>query len=180
MRYLQLMRSRRPSCLHPWPRPRTSSPRDLWFWREYTLHRTCYPVSPLAHLRLLERLLASSVLCTLLSVRDLIPPLLSATVLSDLRVFTGARVVYALTAAKVAGAISQTAFFDYRLCNDVKSHFGSPLTSVEVFLKDTGSHKTTDEKIEGDIVVRGPCVAGGEVNIGIPGKIRDDNTLAYA
>ncbi|UPK93130.1 hypothetical protein LCI18_004065 [Fusarium solani-melongenae] len=107
-------------------------------------------------------------------------PLLSATVLSDLRVFTGARVVYALTAAKVAGAISQTAFFDYRLCNDVKSHFGSPLTSVEVFLKDTGAHKTTDEKIEGNIVARGPCVAGGEVNIGIPGKIRDDNTLAYA
>ncbi|KAJ4167926.1 hypothetical protein NW754_011741 [Fusarium falciforme] len=95
-------------------------------------------------------------------------------------VYVAERVVYALTAAKVAGAISQTAFFDYRLCNDVKSHFGSPLTSVEVFLKDTGSHKTTDEKIEGDIVVRGPCVAGGEVNIGIPGKIRDDNTLAYA
>ncbi|KAM5342484.1 hypothetical protein ACJ41O_013450 [Fusarium nematophilum] len=107
-------------------------------------------------------------------------PLLSSSVLSDLRIFTGARVVYALAAAKVAGAISQTAFFDYRLCDDVQSHFGSPLTSVEVFLKDRGTHRTTDEKIEGEIVVRGPCVAGGEANIGVPGKIRDDNTLAYA
>ncbi|KAF5007684.1 hypothetical protein FDECE_6020 [Fusarium decemcellulare] len=107
-------------------------------------------------------------------------PLLSASVLSDLRIFTGARVVYALTAAKVAGAISQTAFFDYRLCDDAQTHFGSPLTSVEVFLKDAGAHKTTDDKIEGEIVVRGPCVAGGEANVGIPGRIRHDNTLAYA
>lgn len=30
------------------------------------------------------------------------------------------------------------------------------------------------------IVVKGPSVAGGEVNVGVPGKIRHDNTLAYA
>ncbi|KAH7188961.1 uncharacterized protein B0J16DRAFT_105312 [Fusarium flagelliforme] len=107
-------------------------------------------------------------------------PLLSANVLSDLRIFTGARVVYALTAAKVAGAISQTAFYDYRLPTDAKTHFGPPLTSVEVFLKDSGVHKTTDDKIEGQIVVKGPSVAGGEVNVGVAGKIRHDNTLAYA
>ncbi|KAF7543379.1 hypothetical protein G7046_g10011 [Stylonectria norvegica] len=107
-------------------------------------------------------------------------PLLSAGVLSDLRVFTKARIVYALTAAKVAGAISQTAFFDYRVADDGKAHFGAPLTSGEIFLKDSGSHQTTDDKIEGDIVVRGPCVAGGQVNIGIPGRILNDNTLAYA
>ncbi|KAK7409566.1 hypothetical protein QQX98_008228 [Neonectria punicea] len=106
-------------------------------------------------------------------------PHLSARVLSDLRIFTGARVVYALTAAKVAGAVSQTAFYDYRLCRDGKGHFGSPLTSVEVFLKDSGSHRTTNDKIEGKIVVKGPCVAGGEANIGVDGRIRDDNTLAY-
>ncbi|KAL4728596.1 hypothetical protein ACLX1H_005347 [Fusarium chlamydosporum] len=105
-------------------------------------------------------------------------PLLSANVLSDLRIFTGARVVYALTAAKVAGAISQTAFYDYRLPTDAKTHFGPPLTSVEVYLKDSGVHKTTDDKIEGQIVVKGPSVAGGEVNVGVPGKIRHDNTLA--
>ncbi|KAM0559751.1 hypothetical protein ACHAPJ_004275 [Fusarium lateritium] len=107
-------------------------------------------------------------------------PLLSANALSDLRIFTGARVVYALTAAKVAGAISQTAFYDYRLPTDANTHFGPPLSSVEVYLKDAGAHKTTDDKIEGHIVVKGPCVAGGEVNVGIPGKIRHDNTLAYA
>ncbi|KAH7166017.1 hypothetical protein EDB81DRAFT_270338 [Dactylonectria macrodidyma] len=107
-------------------------------------------------------------------------PHLSAQVLSDLRVFTGARFVYALTAAKVAGAVSQTAFYDYRLCNDGNGHFGSPLTSVEVFLKDSGPHRTTDEKIEGTIYVKGPCVAGGQANIGVAGRIRDDNTLAYA
>ncbi|KAI1072242.1 hypothetical protein LB507_003163 [Fusarium sp. FIESC RH6] len=107
-------------------------------------------------------------------------PLLSANVLSDLRIFTGARVVYALTAAKVAGAISQTAFYDYRLPTDAKTHFGPPLTSVEIFLKDSGVHKTTDDKIEGQIVVKGPSVAGGEVNVGVAGKIRHDNTLAYA
>ncbi|KAL9571077.1 hypothetical protein ACKAV7_004788 [Fusarium commune] len=82
--------------------------------------------------------------------------------------------------AKVAGAICQTALYDYRLPVDAKTHFGPPLTSVELYLKDAGAHKTTDEKIEGHIVVRGPSVAGGEVNVGIPGKIRHDNTLAYA
>lgn len=107
-------------------------------------------------------------------------PHLSASVLSDLRILTGARLVYALTAAKVAGAITQTAFYDYRLCDDGNGHFGSPLTSVEVFLKDDGPHQTTDEKIEGKIVVKGPCVAGGVANIGVAGRIRNDNTLAYA
>lgn len=78
-------------------------------------------------------------------------PHLDSGVLSDLRIFTGARVIYALTAAKVAGAVTQTAFYDYRLCDDAKGHFGAPLTSVEVFLKDSGSHRTTDDKIEGEV-----------------------------
>jgi hypothetical protein len=78
-------------------------------------------------------------------------PHLSSGVLSDLRIFTGARVIYALTASKVAGAVTQTAFYDYRLCEDGKGHFGAPLTSVEVFLKDSGSHVTTDDKIEGEV-----------------------------
>ncbi|KAI5461336.1 hypothetical protein BGZ63DRAFT_385631 [Mariannaea sp. PMI_226] len=106
-------------------------------------------------------------------------PHLSANVLSDLRVFTGARVVYALTAAKVAGAITQTAFYDYRLCEDGNGHFGAPVTSVEMLLKDSDSHKTTDDNTEGKIVVRGPCVVGGEAHLGVFGRIRHDNTLAY-
>lgn len=59
--------------------------------------------------------------------------------------------VYALAAAKVAGAVSQTSFFDYRVDEDDAGHFGAPVTSVEVFLKDTSSLKTTDDKIEGEV-----------------------------
>lgn len=81
---------------------------------------------------------------------DTTPPLSSA-VLSDLRIFLGARVIYALTAAKVAGAVAQTQFYDYRVHEDRCSHFGPPLTSVEVLLRDSGEHKTTDEKSEGEV-----------------------------
>ena len=126
-------------------------------------------------------------------------PVLSSTVLSDLRVFTGARVIYALAAPGVAGAVSQTSFFDYRVDSSSKSHFGAPTTSVEILLRDKGAYKTTDDVVEGEvsmhhswqtltemacpdelqIVARGPCVSGGEASIGVVGKIRDDNTLSY-
>lgn len=29
------------------------------------------------------------------------------------------------------------------------------------------------------IIVRGPCVAGNEAALGVAGRMRDDNTLAY-
>ncbi|TPX08229.1 uncharacterized protein E0L32_001875 [Thyridium curvatum] len=129
------------------------------------------------------------------------PPISSAA-LSDLRVYTGARVIYALTAPKVAGAIAQTGYYDYRVSKGNCSHFGPPLTSTEIFLKDRAAHRTTDDKTEGEVrfyidplyvsciaetnwaqwqvVVRGPCVAGNETAIGMIGRILDDNTLAYA
>lgn len=78
-------------------------------------------------------------------------PLLDGSVVSDLRIFTGARIIYALTAAKVAGAVSQTAFYDYRVDKDGKGHFGAPLTSVEVLLRDSGAAKTTDDDIAGEV-----------------------------
>lgn len=78
-------------------------------------------------------------------------PPLSSAVLSDLRIFLGARVIYALTASKVAGAVAQTQFYDYRVHEDRGSHFGPPLTSVELFLRDSGAHQTTDEKSEGEV-----------------------------
>ncbi|KAI6359764.1 hypothetical protein MCOR25_006937 [Pyricularia grisea] len=110
------------------------------------------------------------------------PPLSSAA-LSDLRILTGARIVYALTAPKVAGAIAQTNFYDYRISENEGekgcSHFGPPMTSTEIMLKDKGVHKTTDDKIEGEIIVRGPSVAGNEAALGVVGRILDDNTLAY-
>ncbi|OCK84455.1 acetyl-CoA synthetase-like protein [Lepidopterella palustris CBS 459.81] len=109
-------------------------------------------------------------------------PPLSSTDLSDLRVYTGARVVYALTAAKVAGAVAQTNMYDYRIGvgpQNKHSHFGVPLSCLEVKLVDTPSHKTTDDQTLGEVVVRGPSVAGGEVSLGITGMFRDDHTLAY-
>lgn len=108
-------------------------------------------------------------------------PKLSSAVLSDLRVFTGARIMYALTAAKVAGAVTQTSFYDYRVFENEKggSHFGPPLTSTEIFFKDTPQWKTTDERSQGEIIVRGPCVSGNEAALGVAGMMRDDNTIAY-
>jgi hypothetical protein len=78
---------------------------------------------------------------------------LSAETLSDLRIYTGARIIYALTAAKVAGAVTQTGLYDYRLDNGPEkySHFGAPVTSCEIFFKDTVQHKTTDEVSAGEV-----------------------------
>jgi hypothetical protein len=86
-------------------------------------------------------------------------PPLSPLVLSDLRIFTGARVIYALTAAKVAGAVAQTGFYDYRVEEGLEgkhSHFGAPVTSVEVFLRDKGTAKTTDGVSQGEVSVYEP------------------------
>lgn len=79
---------------------------------------------------------------------------LTSLALSDLRIFMGARVIYALTAAKVAGAVTQTAFYDYRVDPNEPgkySHFGAPVSSVEVFLRDTKHRKVTDEEIQGEV-----------------------------
>lgn len=78
---------------------------------------------------------------------------LSAEVLSDLRIYTGARIIYALTAAKVAGAVTQTGIYDYRVDDGTEksSHFGAPVTSVEIFFKDTKYQKTTDEVSTGEV-----------------------------
>lgn len=80
-------------------------------------------------------------------------PALSSMDLSDLRIFTGAKVVYALTTAKVAGAVAQTSFYDYRVDERTGkySHFGPPLSSVEVLLRDTKDHKTTDDLAVGEV-----------------------------
>ena len=105
-------------------------------------------------------------------------PPLSSSELSDLRVFTGARVVYALTTPRVFGAVTQTHLYDYRRDSGAgHAQVGTPLACLEVKVKDTASHKTTDEKIEGEIVVTGSSVQGGEANLGVSGRFRDDNTL---
>jgi hypothetical protein len=83
-------------------------------------------------------------------------PPLSSSVLSDLRVFTGARIMYALTAAKVAGAVAQTGFYDYRVFDDEGqsggySHFGPPLSNTEVLLRDTEGVKNADGESRGEV-----------------------------
>lgn len=99
-------------------------------------------------------------------------PPLSSEDLSDLRVYTKARVVYALTAAKVAGAVAQTNIYDYRrgdAPSNKHSHFGVPLSCVEIKLKDTAQLKTTDDQSIGELIVTGSSVAGGEVSLGVNG-----------
>ncbi|KAI9651137.1 hypothetical protein NHQ30_001174 [Ciborinia camelliae] len=105
---------------------------------------------------------------------------LSAELLSDLRIYTGSRIIYALTASKVAGAVSQTGIYDYRVDDGSEkySHFGAPPPSVEIFLKDTKEYQTSDTSSFGEIIVRGPAVVGEEADLGIAGKIKPDQTLA--
>ncbi|KAL9114206.1 MAG: hypothetical protein Q9187_007501, partial [Circinaria calcarea] len=112
---------------------------------------------------------------------DLVP--LSSKELSDLRLFTGARIIYALTATGVAGAIAQTNVLDYRGIEtpSKKSHFGPPLSCVEIKLVETPGYAISDrEEPVGDIVVAGPAVVEGETEIGVIGSIGNDNTLALA
>ncbi|KAL4787826.1 hypothetical protein BJX76DRAFT_353865 [Aspergillus varians] len=91
--------------------------------------------------------------------------------LTDFRVLTGARVVYALTGPGVAGAISQTNVFDYRRFEG-PSHFGAPLSTVEVLL--TGVSADSEQ---GQLMVSGPSVISGKTTLPVQARIRDDNTL---
>jgi hypothetical protein len=76
--------------------------------------------------------------------------LLTSEQLTDLRVFTGARVVYALAAPGVAGAVSQTHPFDYRR-HSGRAHFGAPLSSVEIILAGHVEDSGLERAIEGQV-----------------------------
>ncbi|KAJ9207227.1 hypothetical protein DTO164E3_501 [Paecilomyces variotii] len=101
---------------------------------------------------------------------------LSSEQLADLRIFTGARVVYALAGPGVAGAIAQTNVFDYRR-QDGLSHFGAPLSSVEVTLKGHPEDAGLERAVEGQIAVAGPAVVSGKTTMPASGRFGDDNTL---
>jgi len=100
---------------------------------------------------------------------------LSSTMLSDLRLYTRARICYALTAASIAGAIAQSNVFDYRI--EAGSHFGAPLSSVEIKLMNSNESELEGARPRGRLVVTGPAVSGGEVNLGVSGSIVEDGTL---
>ncbi|KAJ5272520.1 AMP-dependent synthetase/ligase [Penicillium angulare] len=95
--------------------------------------------------------------------------------LTDIRVFTDARIVYALTGPGIAGAIAQTNVFDYRR-KDGPSHFGAPLSSTELTLTGVSEAKPS-ETPEGEIKVAGPAVVGGETTLSSRARISKDNTV---
>ncbi|KAI9721668.1 MAG: hypothetical protein M1828_005036 [Chrysothrix sp. TS-e1954] len=110
-------------------------------------------------------------------------PPISSQELSDLRAFTGARIIYALTAGKIAGAVTQSGFYDYRRFDELAgrhSHFGVPLSCVEVKLIDNDTHRTVDDRAEGNIVVSGPACLESPVQLGRSATFRHDGTLAFA
>lgn len=70
--------------------------------------------------------------------------------LTDLRIYLGTRIVYALTGPGIAGAIAQTNVFDYRDLSG-PSHFGSPLSSTEVTLTGVSEQQASEENPEGEV-----------------------------
>ncbi|CAD6576876.1 MAG: hypothetical protein ASARMPRED_007928 [Alectoria sarmentosa] len=97
--------------------------------------------------------------------------------LFKLKIYSGARLVYAFTDSQVAGAISQTNMLDYQITS---ADFGAPLSSVEIKLRDAEDGKTTDDKAMGELVVSGPAVVGGEKVVNQIMTVTDRYTLAYA
>lgn len=86
-------------------------------------------------------------------VDDAADYLLTSEQLTDLRIFTGARVIYALTAPGVAGAVSQTNPFDYRR-HDGYSHFGPPVSSLEIVLTGHDEDSGVARVVEGQVRTR--------------------------
>ena len=107
---------------------------------------------------------------------------LSTSDMFNLRIFTGARLVLALTDYRVAGAISQTNVLDYQghgVGSESASHFGPPLSCLEIKLKETEHRKIDDGTPTGKLVVTGPAVVGGETVVDQVMTMTDANTLAY-
>ena len=104
--------------------------------------------------------------------------------LFELRILTGARIIYALTEPSVAGAIAQTNMLDYRHhANELSrhAHFGPPLSSVEVKLIEVHASKANNEDATpwGHVDVSGPAVVGGHSRIPVSMTFTDSHTLAY-
>lgn len=103
-------------------------------------------IGPTAELSLDELRL----LCISHRVDDDTSARLSSEELADLRIFTGARLVYALTGPGIAGAIAQTNIFDYR-CLSGPGHFGAPVSSTEVTLIGISEANASDSPPEGQV-----------------------------
>ncbi|KAM5471992.1 hypothetical protein MauCBS54593_003399 [Microsporum audouinii] len=101
---------------------------------------------------------------------------LTSDQLTDFRIMTGVRIAYALTTAKVAGAVCQTNPYDYRRQRGF-NHFGPPLNSVELKLVDYKENSGDKNAIEGKIHISGPAVVSEECKLEVDGLFQDDNTL---
>ena len=97
--------------------------------------------------------------------------------LFKLKIYSGARTIYAFTDTQVAGAISQTNMLDYQ---NTSADFGPPLSSVEVTLRDAEDRRNSDDKAVGELVVGGPAVIGGQKVVHQIMTMTDRDTLAYA
>lgn len=107
---------------------------------------------------------------------------LEAKDILDLRLLTRARIVYAFTAANVAGAITQTNLFDYQTRETSLSkhaHFGPPLSCVELKLEETKDASEDDRPI-GRPIVSGPAVVTGKTKLSQTMTVTDSNTLSFA
>ncbi|EWC46301.1 hypothetical protein DRE_04472 [Drechslerella stenobrocha 248] len=110
---------------------------------------------------------------------------ITCNMLNDLRAILFSKIVYAFTyPPAAAGAITQIASYDYRPGMDTNvfkdAHVGSPLSSVEVKVRDVAEYKTEEGKEPvGEILVAGPAVTvQGEYATGVIGRWRSDGCLA--
>ena len=107
---------------------------------------------------------------------------LTSNQLDNIRIFTGARIIYAHTARTVAGAACQTNLLDYHsngIRSDSPSHLGVPLSCVEFKLKAEAGQEIDDNKPTGKLLVSGPAVIGGETVVDEVLTMTDTNTFAY-
>ncbi|KAK6434932.1 hypothetical protein LTR95_008882 [Oleoguttula sp. CCFEE 5521] len=90
-------------------------------------------------------------------------PVLTSTMLSDLRIFTRSRIVYALTSPRVAGMIAASNVFDYRRTDgEGAAKMGSPAGCLEIKLANASDEAVGQTEPTGELVVTGPSVVGGE------------------
>jgi hypothetical protein len=75
---------------------------------------------------------------------------LSCDQLTDLRIFTNSRILYALTGPGIAGAVAQTHVFDYRKY-DGPTHFGAPSSSLEITLTGHQEDSGLERAVEGQV-----------------------------
>nr|OQO18861.1 hypothetical protein B0A51_14527 [Rachicladosporium sp. CCFEE 5018] len=106
-------------------------------------------------------------------------PVLTSTMLSDLRIFTRSRIVYALTSPKVAGMITASNVFDYRRTDgEGAAKMGSPVGCLEIKLAGSSDTEVGQAEPTGELVVTGPSVVGGEVRTGGRCTIGSDGCLS--